>query len=222
MKMSAKGFLLLGIGILVVAFVSLGLTYTQRVDQQEVLYEELALAEERLANIDLEPLQTQQEDLENRLSQVLSQLQSSVAKTTLSQTVESIDTTDNLFQIAEVSNVEITAISSSGLGSADLEGITCSTLPVTVTAEGDVSDLVKFVVNLNEDFTNGAVKSVDISVPEEEEEEEEEETDEFYIDMSNFADWVMGEGALEGEEEATVPDKPSATIQLVIYQYGGE
>jgi len=225
MKLSKKGLMFLGIGILVVAFVSLGLTYTQRVDQQEQLYQEFALAEKRLNNIQLEPLQSQQEELEKRLSQVLSQLQSSTAKTTLSQPVVSIDTTDTLFKIAEASNVRITAISSVGLGSADLEGITCSVLPVMVTAEGDVYDLVNFVVNLNEDFTNGTVKSVGIHVPEEEE-EEEEDTDEGYIDMDNFSDAIgggMSGGDIIGEEGGTTgSDKPSVSIQMAIYQYEGE
>ena len=164
MKLSKTSWLLLTLGIFVIALAGLGTVYYQQVNQQDRLNEELASAQLKLKGIKLEQLSNQQGELENRLSQTISQPET--AKTVLSQPTGSIATSSILFDTAAAYGVEVTEISSPGLTSGDLEGITCSILPLTVRVEGDVSDLVSFLTKLNDKLTTGIVKSVAIIIPE--------------------------------------------------------
>lgn len=164
MKLSKISWLILTVGITIIAFTSLGIAHSQQVHKQNQLNEELSLAERRLNGLQFEELSSQQEELEKQLSQTISQLET--AKTRLSQPAESIAASDALFGIAETCGVEVTEMSSSGPSSGDLEGVTCSVLPLTARVEGDVPNLISFVIKLNSDFMTGVVKSVDISVSE--------------------------------------------------------
>lgn len=164
MKLSKTSWLILTVGIAIITFASLGIAHSQQVHEQNQLNEELSLAERRLNGLQFEELSSQQAELEKQLSQTVSQL--GAAKARLSQPAESIAASDALFDIAETCGVEVIEISSSGLSSGDLEGITCSVLPLTARVEGDVPNLISFVIKLNSDFMTGVVKSVDISVSE--------------------------------------------------------
>ena len=157
MKLSKTSWLFLAIGGFIISFASLGAVYFQQVHQQNQLNEELTLAEMKLNGF-------QQEALEMRLSQTLSQLET--ARATFSQPIGSIATSGILFDVAEAYGVEVTEISSSGLTSAKLEGIPCSVLTLTVRVEGDVPALVSFITKLNSYFRTGVVQSVAISIPE--------------------------------------------------------
>ena len=165
MKLSKKSGFILIAGIAIAIFAGLWLARSQQVDEQEQLREELSIAAMRLENSqNNEEISAQQVQLEKQLSQTISQLET--AKATLSQAAGSIAVSGTLFDIAEAIGVEITAISSSQLSSDSLEGITFSVLPLTITVEGDVPDIISFVGRLNGDFTTGLVKFVAISIPE--------------------------------------------------------
>jgi len=164
LKLSKKSGLILIVGIAIAIFAGLWLARGQQVDEQEQLHEELSIVAMRLNGLQGEEISSQQGELEKQLSQTISQLET--AKTTLSQSTESIAVSGTLFDIAEAIGVEITEISSSHLSSDSLEGITCSVLPLSVTVEGDVADIISFVGSLNHDFKTGIVKSVGISIPE--------------------------------------------------------
>ena len=164
MKLSKKSGLILIVGIAIAIFAGLWLARGQQVDEQEQLHEELSIVAMRLNGLQGEEISSQQGELEKQLSQTISQLET--AKAVLSQSTGSIAVSGTLFDIAEATGVEITEISSSGLSSDSLEGITCSVLPLSVTVEGDVTDIISFVGSLNHDFKTGIVKSVEISIPE--------------------------------------------------------
>ncbi len=164
MKLSKKSWLILIVGIAIAIFAGLWLARGQQVDEQEQLREELSIVVMRLNGLQGEEISAQQAQLERQLSQTISQLET--AKAVLSQSTGSITVSGTLFDIAEATGVEITEISSSGLSSDSLEGITCSVLPLTITVEGDVADIISFVGSLNHDFKTGIVKSVEISIPE--------------------------------------------------------
>ena len=164
MKLSKKSWLILIVGIAIAIFAGLWLARGQQVDEQEQLREELSIVVMRLNGLQGEEISSQQGELEKQLSQTISQLET--AKAVLSQSTGSIAVSGALFDIAEAIGVEITEISSSGLSSDSLGGITCSVLPLTITVEGDVADIISFVGSLNHDFTTGIVKSVEISIPE--------------------------------------------------------
>lgn len=164
MKLGKTSWLLLTIGVFIIMFAGLGIVRYQQVQQQNQLNEELTLAQQELDQMQLEQLSYQQERLERQLSQTLSRQET--AKTRLSQPIESIATSSTLFDIATACGVEVTQISLSGVGNADLEDIPCSVQTFTAKVEGDVPGLVNFVTKLNDNIATGVVKSVAISIPE--------------------------------------------------------
>ena len=186
MKISKTSSLLLAIGIPVILLGSLGTVRSQQVQEQTGLYQELTLARQRLEKFQLEQLSFEKEELEKRLEQNISQLEA--ASAILHTPTGSISASDILFDIADACNVEVDAVTSSGLvGGGNLEGVACSTLTLTVKATGDIPELLDFIAKLNDDLTTGLVKSVQIRIP------------------------------------ATISlYKPSANIQVVIYNCGGD
>ena len=162
LKLGKTSWLVLTVGILVIAFVGIGAARMQKVKEQYRLYEEFTVAEKRLTNLDLDPLYSQHEELESRLSQATSKLET--AKSKLSRPTGSIAASGALLGIADASGVELIDISSSGLAGGALEGLKCSVLPLTAMVEGDAAAIIDFVMMVNSDFAAGVVKSVDISV----------------------------------------------------------
>ena len=161
MTLSKTSWIILTVGISIIAFASLGFARAQQLHERNQLNEELSIAEISISKLKLEQLSSQREELEKQLTESIAQLETT--KTILSQPAESIAASSTLFNIAETCGVEITEISSSGLASGDLEGITCSVLPFTVRAEGVISSLMSFIFTLNGDFITGAIETVDIS-----------------------------------------------------------
>lgn len=207
LKLSKKAWLLLAGGIFIILAAGLGMVYSQQGDERGQLNEELALARLRLENYPAQQLEltSQQKKLESRLAMAKSQLKN--AKTSLSRSTESIEASGGLFEIAGDCHVEVTEISSPGPTTRELEGVTLAVLPLTVTVEGEVLDLIDFVSRWTGDYATGVVESVEISVPlppGEEEEGEVEETEE------------------EEEEEEEEQKQPSAVINLLIYSYEGD
>ncbi len=207
MKLSKTSWIILIVGVLVVAFGTLGIARAQQVQEQKQLDEELAVAEKRLSNLQLKELRSRKSELEVQIEQTASQLETT--KDSLRQSVESIEVTDSVFEIAEACGVEIIDVSSSELGTDDLEGVAYSIIQLNMRVEGDVPNLISFVIKLNDDFTTGAVRSVQ-------------------MDIQGVAEEVAGEAVEEeeeGEEEEEVEEevkKPSAGIRLVVYAYRGE
>ena len=164
MKLSKTGWLIIIIGVFVIILAGLGTVRSQQVREQDQLNDELALAQLKLKGVQLDELAQQQGELDRHLSQTTSQFQA--ARTILSRPVGSIAVTSTLFDVAAANAVEVTDVNSSGLASADLQGIPCSVLTLTARVEGDVPNLVSFITELNRYLRNGVVKSVEISIPE--------------------------------------------------------
>ena len=164
MKLGKASWLILTVGIIVVAFGSLGMARAQQVGQHDQVEEEITVAERRLDNFQLKQLYTQKEELEERLEETVSQLKAT--KGELSQPIESIGVTESLFEIASANDVEITYISSSDISSDKLAGITSSIARISLSVKGDVPDLISFITALNNDFTTGVVMSAEITIQE--------------------------------------------------------
>jgi len=163
LKLSKTSWLILTVGILLFTFVGLLALRSQQVQEQERLNEELSLAESRLGGSGFEQLLSRQEELEEQLSQTKSQFESASAISP--QLTGSIAVSDTLFGVAEASGVDVIRTSSSGLASGDLGGVTCHVLTLTARVEGELPNLTSFIINLIDNLTNGAVKSVEISTP---------------------------------------------------------
>ena len=199
-KLSTTSWIFLTIGIFGILVLSLNVAYAQQSQEQSQLNEEVALVQKRLLKNPPQQISSQKSELESRLAKA--ELQLKVTKVGLYWSLESIEASDALFELAEASYVEVTGISSSGVTSELLEGVDFSILLLTVTIEGDVLNLVDFIYKWTKRYPTGVVQSVAITVPEPPEEEEE----------------VEGAGAVTETEE----EKPSATINLLIYSYEGD
>ena len=199
-KLSTTSWIFLIIGIFGILVLSLNVAESQQSQEQDQLNEEIALVQKRLGKYPAQQISAQKEELESRMAEAESQLK--VDKVGLYWSTESIEASDALFEVAEASLTEVTGISSPGVTTEELEGATFSVLPLTVTIEGDVLNLVDFVYKWTHEYPTGVVQSVAITVPEPPEEEEE----------------VEGAAAATETEE----EKPSATINLLIYSYEGD
>ncbi len=112
MKLSKKTWIILVIGILIIAFANLSMTYSRQGKEQSRLDQELSLVQLTLATYSPEELSSQQRELESQLAQAESELED--AKAHLRQSIESIEVTDTLFEVAQTWEVEIIDLRSSG------------------------------------------------------------------------------------------------------------
>ena len=164
MKLSKTTWLVIAIGIFVVALISLNMVRSQQVDEQNELKEKLAQTQSDLERVQPEKLSSQQAELEKQLSEATSQFET--VNATLSQPAGSIAVTSILFDIAKAHDLEVTEMTSLGPASDNLEGVTLSVLLLTAKVEGDVPNLVSLVTELNSSLTTGVVKSITITIPE--------------------------------------------------------
>lgn len=164
MKLTKTSWLILSIGIFIVVVIGLGLTRSQQFHERDQLDEKLSIAEKRLNNLQVKDLREEQEALQGRLDESTRQLMA--AKDSLRQPVESIDVTDEFFAVAYSCGVEVMSISSSGIKSEKLGDLACSVISLNARVTGEVSNLISFVIKLNNDFTSGVVKSAQMSIPE--------------------------------------------------------
>jgi len=163
-KLSKKSWLLISVGVFTILFAGLWTVHSQKANEQKQLEDKLNTAELKLGEFQTEQLFQRQNELEEQLKQTLSQ--SEDAREILSQPIGSLAINSVMFNIAETCNVEVIEIGSPGLASEDLDGLACNVLPFAATVEGDVTDLVSFITELNNDLENGIINSVEISVPE--------------------------------------------------------
>jgi len=163
LKLSKTSWIILTVGMCLIAFSSVGAARAQRLEEQNQLREELSVAELRLSKLSTQELADQHENLKEGLSQTTAQLED--VKAEFSQLTDSISASDRLFEIAQTCGVEITEIISSALTNEQLEGINYSALPINVKAEGQVTSLISFVNELSNNLGAGSVKSAEINVP---------------------------------------------------------
>ena len=103
MKLSRTSWALLIGGVLLIVFTSLGFAGTRQLREQEKLADELQVAEQRVAKLQLEQLTAEQEQLQAKLKAANAEL--SAAQQKLHQPNESIDAIDFIFDIAESCHV---------------------------------------------------------------------------------------------------------------------
>ncbi len=197
MNISKSTLISLAVGIFVIMVAGLGVVYFGQGQEQSRLNEELSLAQLNMLKLEGYPAQLQQlvsqhKELENKLTQTESQI--NTAKASLDQSLGSIEASGALFEIADTSNVEVTEISSPGINTTTLEGITLSSIRLIVTAEGEVFDLIDFVYNWTKQYPTGVVQSVEMTIPK----------------------TIAGELEPEVEEEEKMP---SVIVNILIYSY---
>ncbi len=173
MKLGKTAWAFLAIGLFVIVVAGLILAYNEHSREQIRLQQELSLTQDILAKYTPEKLSSRQEEVENQLARAESELEA--AKANLRRSIESIEATDTIFAAARASSVGVLHVRSLGTPASQVreEGLTLTFLSFSVKVEGDIPDLVNFVVELNSKFPGGAVESVEIIVHEVVEGEEE-------------------------------------------------
>jgi len=210
MKLSKTAWLILGIGIFIIAFVCLYVVYSRQRDEEQWQRDSLLAAQNNLSQ-----LISQKEDTESQLTQSESQLtqsESQLAQATsllnateanFPESVESIEYDEELFKIADDCDLEIVSLTATEPGEKEGEGVNFSSATFAVRVKGEVADILKFVntIATNMDFTNATVESVNMRIPEPLTREEK-----------------AGLTTAEIKER----EMPSASITLIIYGYQGE
>jgi type II secretory pathway pseudopilin PulG len=192
LKSGKPTYLLVILGVVAAIFAGLWVMRSQQAQEKERLDEELYVAVVKLDNVNSDELLSLQAELEQQISQTLSQLETT--KATVAQSAESISVSDTLFDIADGAGVEVTSISSSLPSDSKWQEIPCLVLPLTVTIEGDVPSLLSFIGEVDRALTTAVIRSAVITIPE----------------------------ATDEEESSAESQLPSAVIQLGIYSYQGE
>ncbi len=138
MKISRKVWLILGAVIFVIALVSLVRIYTQQVKEQDQLRTSLA-AQQAL----LHQLTIQESDQQNKLNAAESLLEASRVK--FPESVESIEYGEDLFNIADDCNVELTQLSPSMPTARTAGAVTYSVFSFSMVVQGDVNNILDFI-----------------------------------------------------------------------------
>ena len=216
MKLSKISWLILGIGIFVIAIGGLYMVYHQQMQEQEQLNSELDTAQLLLPQLISE--KDNSEKQLNRLNSDLAEAKSLLIRfrESFPESVESIEYAEELFGLADYHELEVIKLttsepddkeieSESDSADKEVETVTYTVTTLEVTVQGEVADMVDFVnaIVTGSRFTTATVELVEVTVPEpliEQEEEIEEET----------------------EEELEEAEAPSATVRLVVYSYRGE
>ena len=168
LKLSKTSWLILSAGVFVVILAGLGLTRSQQLQEQSTLDEEISLTETRLSKIQVNQLNQQLEEFKQRADE--SETQLTEAKDRLRQNIESDDTVEEFFVIANYCGVEVMKITTSVIATDSLEGVECSHISLNASVDGELLDLVNFIISLNDGYTTGIVNSAGISIPESSEE----------------------------------------------------
>jgi len=138
MKTNKKVWLIAGIGVFAIVIALLFSNYSRQAGEREQLENNLFTAQALLPK-----LTDQKEDLENQLAQAQSLLDRSRAK--FPQSVESIEYSEDLFEIADDYDVEVTKLTASIPTDIGAGGVAYSVSSFAVVVEGDVSDILDFI-----------------------------------------------------------------------------
>lgn len=169
MKFSGSFWFTLGVGVFVILGAGLGLSYAQEGREQAELRGKVSAANERLKNTSARPAQgglvdgNKQKEIESQLASSRAQLDQARAR--LRQPLESIEAAARVYRVAAETGVTITSLGTPGPADRKLKGATFATMPLTVTAEGAVPNLVTFVARLSGEFPLGMLETAELIVP---------------------------------------------------------
>lgn len=157
-NLSKTSWIILSVGVFIIVLAGLGVTYSQQLKKNSEANDELELTEMRLGQFNIEELQQQESELLALKHTLSSQYDSS--KTQFQQDIESINVTDRCYYIASLSNVEIFEIGTTDMKPGDFINLECDKIAVNIMVRGELSDMVNFIININEGFSTGYIQSV--------------------------------------------------------------
>jgi TolA-binding protein len=217
MKFSRTSWIVFGVGLFVIAGITLYVVYQGQAGERQDASDRLAEAQAALpaAVSDKNDAESRLGQLEDELSQLQSDLvqmdaelaQAELAlaqvKIMLPDSVESIEYGEKLFALVDSSNLVVTILNASEPIEVQIEGITYSTTTFTLEVRGEVANILNFIsaAVADNDFKTAVLEPISMTIPE-----------------------LLTDTEKEGmtEEEIADLERPSAVINLTIYTYQGE
>jgi len=164
LKISKVGWLILSAGIFVVVLAGLGITRSGQIKEQGKLGTDLATYQMRLDKVDTTQGQIQLDELKQQLAD--SEQQLTDVKNKLHQKIKSVDVTDKFFEIAGYYHVNVTIMGTTTIAKDNYQGVPCSIISLTGSANGDLPNIINFIAGLNNNFNTGFVQSAQIAISE--------------------------------------------------------
>ncbi len=162
MKVSRTLWVIITVIFVIAAFASLETLCWKQFNERNQLREQLAFVESKLQEFQSEQPSYRRQALELELEETLDATKTS--ESLFSRPSWDV-VTSSLFNIAKVSNVEVTRISYGGLSSEKLGELTSTAYKFNITIEGTLNDLINFLTKLNNELKTSVVKVVDLSAP---------------------------------------------------------
>ena len=110
-------------------------------------------------------MQTQVNELEEQLKDALSQV--AEAKEKMKQTVISVDVADKFYEIADFYSITVSSIGTSSTTNQPFQSIECETISLSAAVSGELTDVIDFVIGLNNNYTTGYVRSAQLAIGDE-------------------------------------------------------
>lgn len=164
LKFSKVGWLILSAGIFIVVLAGLGITRSGQLKEQNKLGTDLATSQMRLDKVDTNQGQIQLDELKQQLAD--SEQQLTDVKNKLHQKIKSVDVTDKFFEIADYYSVNVTIMGTTTIAKDIYQGVPCSIISLSGSANGDLSKVIDFIAGLNNNFSTGFVQSAQITMSE--------------------------------------------------------
>jgi len=147
-------------GILAILLAALAWLQNGQEEVKQNIIPEMEVASNRLANLDLAPLQERIVILTETDAQATAnatRIQEHFAAVN-----EGLDVGDTLYLIARENRVNLYQITSSGLAPFDFEGISGTGLPLTLTVRGEAQDILNFIDSVHETYPLGQLNTIAI------------------------------------------------------------
>ena len=161
MKISKASWMILAIGVFIIVLAGLGLARSGQSKEKDRIDQELSMSNARLGNLKVLPYQTQIDELQEQLTET--QDQADEAKDRLEQKIISVDITDKFYEIAAYYHVIVDDVGTTSISQQPYASINCDTISLNADVSGKGEDIVDFVTGLNDNFTTGFVRSVQVA-----------------------------------------------------------
>lgn len=161
MKLSKASWMILAAGVFLIVLAGLGLTRSNQMKEMAALTEELSVSSLRLSNLKVTQFDAQINELQEQLRDA--QERAVEARDKLKQSVISVDVADKFYEIADYYGVIVSRVGTTTISEQPFSSIDCDTISLSAEVSGELDDLVDFIKGLNDNFSTGFVRSVQIN-----------------------------------------------------------
>jgi len=170
LKLSKKSWLTIIIGIVIIVIASLSGSYFQQINRYNTTNEELAQLQTNLDKMQISVLLSNKTELEEELSEKTLQLEDAQAQ--LSIPMASSIITKTLFDVAGNHHLKVNEMTSSSPRTETQDGVSLSETELTARVQGNLSNIIRFIIDLDKRFSTGVIRSVVINVPDSDDEDD--------------------------------------------------